>query len=187
MCGNSRHSLRVPNKNNGLQSRAGPIRGADLADITANLHRSLPPDGPGWRLQLNDGGWRGEKVLAESRTFNNQVFFTTYVPPAQGTIEDCRPRPGTNRLYVVDIFNGDPVRNFDGVGEDSDLTATDQYREIPGSIPTEVVFLFPPSDDPDCIGPQCAPPPLACTGLLCLPSGFENAPVRTYWRQDNVR
>ena len=164
-----------------------PIRGADLADITGNLRRSLPPDGPGWRLQLNDGGWRGEKVLAESRTFNNQVFFTTYVPPAQVTTEDCRPRPGTNRLYVVDIFNGDPVRDFDGVGEDSGLTEADRYREIPGSIPAEVVFLFPPSDDPDCMGPQCAPAPLACAGLLCLPSGFENAPVRTYWRQENVQ
>ena len=139
--------------------------------------------------ELNDGGWRGEKVLAESRTFNNQVFFTTftYPRPTVSHRDDCRPRPGTNRLYVVDLFNGDPVRNFDGVGEDSDLTAADRYREIPGSIPAEVVFLFPPSDDPDCMGPQCAPAPLACAGLLCLPSGFENAPVRTYWRQENVQ
>ena len=164
-----------------------PITTADLVDITDNLRESIPFGSPGWRLELNDGGWRGEKVLAESRTFNNQVFFTTYTPAAdaQGSLDNCQPVIGTNRLYVVNLFNGDPVRNLDRLGEDTQLTGEDRSVEVPGSISGEAVFLFPPPDDPDCIGPECAPPPLVCIGLHCLPTDFENAPVRTYWRQEN--
>ncbi len=163
-----------------------PITGADLVDITDDLQQSIPLGSPGWRLDLNEGGWRGEKVLAESRTFNNRIFFTTFTPAteAQGSVDNCQPAPGTNRLYVVNLFNGDPVRNFDRLGEDSQLTEADRSIEVPGSIAGEAVFLFPPADDPDCAGVECAPPPLACVGLTCLPSGFDNAPVRTYWRQE---
>ncbi len=163
-----------------------PIIGADLVDITDNLQQSIPFSSPGWRLDLDEGGWRGEKVLAQSRTFNNLIFFTTFTPAAgaQGSIHNCQPAPGTNRLYVVNLFNGDPVRNFDLLGDDSQLTESDRFLEVPGSIAGEAVFLFPPPEDPDCVGADCAPPPLACVGLTCLPTGFDNAPVRTYWRQE---
>lgn len=163
-----------------------PIPGAALVDITDNLQQSIPFASPGWRLDLNEGGWRGEKVLAESRTFNNRIFFTTFTPAAnaQGSVDNCLPAPGTNRLYVVNLFNGDPVRNFDRLGDDSQLTEADRSTEVPGSIAGEAVFLFPPPDDPDCVTVECAPPPLVCVGTTCLPSGFDNAPVRTYWRQE---
>ena len=166
-----------------------PTTGADLIDITDDLQQPIPLRSPGWRLDLNEGGWRGEKVLAESRTFNNRVFFTTFTPAAnaQGSVDNCQPAPGTNRLYVVNLFNGDPVRNFDRLGEASRLTESDRSIEVPGSIAGEAVFLFPPADNPDCVGAECAPPPLACVGLTCLPSGFDNAPVRTYWRQETGR
>ena len=169
----------------GEYATMSPIIGADLVDITEDLQQSIPFGSPGWRLDLNEGGWRGEKVLAESHTFNNRIFFTTFTPAAdtQSSIENCLPAPGANRLYVVNLFNGDPVRNFDRLGDDSQLTEADRSIEVPGSIPGEAVFLFPPADDPDCVGVECAPPPLACVGLTCLPSGFDNAPVRTYWRQ----
>ena len=163
-----------------------PVTAAELLDVTDNLQQAIPPGSPGWRLDLDDGGRRGEKVLAESRTFNNRIYFTTYTPApeAQGSIDGCVPVLGVNRLYVVDLFNGDPVRNFDRLGDDSQLTETDRFLEVPGSIAAEPVFLFPPSEDPDCVGARCAPPPLACVGLLCLPTGFDNVPVRTYWRQE---
>ena len=163
-----------------------PVTGAALADITSDLQQSIPFGSPGWRLDLNEGGWRGEKVLAESRTFNNRIFFTTFTPApdAQGSVDNCQPAPGANRLYVVNLFNGDPVRNFDRLGDDSQLTEADRSTEVPGSIAGEAVFVFPPPDDPECVGTECSPPPLACVGLTCLPSGFDNAPVRTYWRQE---
>ena len=166
-----------------------PIAGADLVDITGNLNREIPSGSPGWRLDLGEGSRRGEKVLSESRTFNNQIFLTTYIPgtaPEENT-DPCVPPPGTNRLYVLNLFNGDPVRNLDGFGAETELTATDRFMELPGSLPGEAVFVFPPADDPDCVGASCAPPPLVCAGLTCLPSGFNNDPVRTYWSQEGVQ
>ena len=166
-----------------------PIAPADLVDITDNLGQTIPPGSPGWRLDLGEGGWRGEKALAESRTFNNRIFLTTFIPGtnAEDSSDPCAPPPGTNRLYVLDLLNGDPVRNFDGSAEDAELTASDRFQEFPGSIASEPAFIFPAADDPDCAGAECVPPPLVCVGLLCLPTGFDNAPVRTYWSQEGVQ
>jgi type IV pilus assembly protein PilY1 len=129
-------------------------------------------------------------VLAEARTFNNQIFFTSYTPsPLQAAI-DCGPALGSNRLYIIDIFNGAPVNNLDGLGDDEQLTLTDRYQEFEGSIASEPVLLFPsPEDpeDPNCVGDQCTPPPLACVDLFCFPAGFTNEPVRTFWSQDTAR
>ena len=165
-----------------------PITDADLVDITDHPHNTVPPGSPGWRFDLDGGGRRGEKVLAESRTFDDRVFFTSLIPAAEaeGSAENCLPAPGVNRLYVMDLLSGDPVRNLNGLGEDTELTATDRYREFSGSIPSEVAFVFPPADEPNCVGAQCTPPPLACAGLFCLPAEFDNRPVRTFWSEENV-
>ena len=83
-----------------------PITGTDLVDITGNLNRTIPPGSPGWRLDLGESGRRGEKVLAESRTFNNRIFLTTSIPAENAVdgADDCPPVPGTNRLYVAGPF-----------------------------------------------------------------------------------
>ncbi|HEY5623737.1 MAG TPA: hypothetical protein VIV14_08240, partial [Gammaproteobacteria bacterium] len=144
----------------------------------------------GWKIELRDGGWRGEKVLAEARTFNNQIFFTTFTPGTPASANDCIPSLGTNRLYVVDIFNGAPVNNLDGLGDDQELTLTDRYTEFEGSIASEAILLFPSPenpDDPDCVGDQCDPPPLVCVDLFCFSAGFGNDPVRTFWSQESAR
>jgi type IV pilus assembly protein PilY1 len=167
-----------------------PVKDDDLADVTSDANAVVPIGSPGWKLELSDGGWRGEKVLAEARTFNNQIFFTSYTPsPLQAAI-DCGPALGSNRLYIIDIFNGAPVNNLDGLGDDEQLTLTDRYQEFEGSIASEPVLLFPsPEDpeDPNCVGDQCTPPPLACVDLFCFPAGFTNEPVRTFWSQDTAR
>ena len=166
---------------------ATPTTDADLVDITDDVNAVVPIGSPGWRFELRDGGWRGEKVLAEARTFNDQVFFTTFRPGGAASATDCQPRLGTNRLYVMDIFNGAPVNNLDEVGGET-LTESDRYREFEGSIASEVVFLFPSPDDPDtCVGDECTPPPLACMGLFCFPPGFVNNPVMTFWSEESAR
>ena len=70
-----------------------PIAPADLVDITDNLGQTIPPGSPGWRLDLGEGGWRGEKALAESRTFNNRIFLTTFIPGtnAEDSSDPCAP------------------------------------------------------------------------------------------------
>lgn len=168
-----------------------PITEDDLTDVTDDLDAAPEAGGAGWYLRLATG----EKVLAEARTFNNEVFFTTFTP-GEPDANDCVPRLGTNRLYNVSLFNGaPPPRQETSVDDDEasvsdgdgELTAADRSREFAGSIASGVSFLFPSPDDPDgCSGEDCAPPPLACVDLFCFPTGFGNAPIRTYWSQENL-
>jgi type IV pilus assembly protein PilY1 len=160
-----------------------PYKDSDLVDITDNVKAKVPQGQPGWQLQLRDGGWIGEKVLAESRTFNNQVMFTTFRPSQNAT--SCEPQAGTNRLYIVSLFDGSPVNNLDGSVDNGPLTATDRFTEFKGSISSEVEFIFP-QGEPGCVGDQCAPPPVACVDLFCFPPGFPNNPVRTFWSEQNA-
>ena len=164
-----------------------PVSDSDLIDITDDIATVVPIGSPGWRLELRDGGFRGEKVLAEARTFNNQIFFTTFTPGVAAIANDCEPATGTNRLYVLDIFNGAPVNNLDGVGDEREFRLTDRYQEFEGSIANEAVVLFPSPDAPNCVGEQCRPPPLVCVDLFCFSTGFANDPVRTFWTQESVQ
>jgi type IV pilus assembly protein PilY1 len=162
-----------------------PVTDADLVDVTTDPNASVPQGSPGWKLLLDDGGWQGEKVLAESRTFNNQVFFTTFRPSTTATT--CEPQLGTNRLYVMSLFNGSPVTNLDNSTDPTQLTETDRYKEFKGSIASEVTFIFPsPETNTGCVGAQCTPPPVACVDLFCFPPGFANNPVRTYWNEEQL-
>lgn len=140
----------------------------------------------GWRLDLDAAA--GEKVLAEARTFNNQVFFTTFTPnldPAEG----CEPRAGTNRIYVMNVLNAAPVMNLDKSTDPTVLTMSDISKTVAGSILSQVVFLFPSlAGDPSqtCTGDGCNTEVLACVDLFCMPANFANNPVRTVWRQDDI-
>jgi type IV pilus assembly protein PilY1 len=171
-----------------------PVTEADLVDITDDIDAVVPAGSAGWKFELRDGGWRGEKVLAEARTFNSQIFFTTFTPGAGALSNGCQPTIGTNRLYIMDLFTGAPVNNLDNSVDEENLTETDRYREFPGSISSEVVFLFPsPEDDPNdpndppCVGDECTPPPLACVGMFCFPPGGGDLPVRTFWSQESTQ
>jgi type IV pilus assembly protein PilY1 len=177
-----------------------PVKDADLVKIDG-VDTSVPVGSPGWRFELGPG----EKVLAEARTFNNQVYFTTFTPSSGGS-DPCAPALGTNRLYIMSLLNGAPVTNLDGPADGSPLTAEDRYIEFDGSIAAQVVFLFP-SPDPECDGENCEPPPVcegpncepppcegaecrprpvACVNLLCVETNFDNRPVRTFWLQEAV-
>ena len=83
---------------------ATPVTAADLVDITDDVNAVVLPGSPGWRFELRDGGWRGEKVLAEARTFKNEVYFTTFTPGGGFSQDSCAPVLGTNRLYVMSVF-----------------------------------------------------------------------------------
>jgi len=161
-----------------------PIKDSDLTDITDNVNAVVAQGQKGWQFQLRDGGWIGEKVLAEARTFNNEVFFTTF-RPASGA-STCEPQLGVNRLYRMSLFNGAPVTNLDGSSDGSPLGTTDRWTDFQGSISSEVVFIFPsPDNAASCVGDECTPKPVACVDLFCFPPGFANNPVRTFWSEQN--
>jgi type IV pilus assembly protein PilY1 len=116
-----------------------PITDASLTPVTT-VNTSVPNGSPGWRLDLNIGGWSGEKVLAEARTFNNDVIFSTFKPGTSGN--SCEPQLGTNRLYQMSIFNGAPVTNLDGSADATNLTMSDLFIQHDGGILSTAQALF---------------------------------------------
>jgi type IV pilus assembly protein PilY1 len=100
---------------------------------------------PGWRLDLNIGGWNGEKVLAEARTFANQVFFSTFQPSLAATT--CEPQIGRNRTYAMSVYNGAPVMNLDSSADPTTLTMTDLYVQADGGILSAAQALFVERDN----------------------------------------
>ena len=161
------------------------IREQDLVDITDRdaPDAAVEPGSDGWMLRLRPG----EKVLAEARTFNNAVFFTTFTPSSEQEANSCEPRLGTNRLYIVNLFDGEPVTHLVSPIDDGELTLDGRAVEFRGSLPSEVSFLFPSPDDPEsCVGDTCRPRPVVCVDLFCLPTSFGTHPIRTYWRQEDV-
>jgi type IV pilus assembly protein PilY1 len=155
----------------------------DLEDLTdtvgADATAAVPIGTSGWKLELPDDG---EKVLAEARTFQSSVFFTTYAPVVQGSLDDvCGQKFGLNKLYVVNAFDARPFYNYDGVtGEATADRSTDLAQ---GSISPEVVFIFPTPPNTDPNNPEPAVPPVCLVGLEKCGFGITNPPVRTYWRQ----
>jgi type IV pilus assembly protein PilY1 len=158
-----------------------PLLDGDLVDVTTDITPNMAPGDPGWKIQLSAGGelGTGEKVLSESRTFADTVFFTTFTPGAN--VNPCQPGQGLNKLYAVSVVDGRPVNNLDGVGSDSDLTVDDRVQDLAmGGIAPEIVFLFP---DPNaCTTGDCQ----MVYGFVGLEGiGNLNLPpyVRTYWEQ----
>jgi type IV pilus assembly protein PilY1 len=161
----------------------------DLSDITdINTGAVRVPEGkPGWRLELRlPGGFAGEKVLAESRTFNNAVLFPTYLP--QGGTAGCGPLGG-NRVYAVSVLDGQPIID---INRDGRTEPSDRYTDLAqGGIAPEVSFFFLPKELQGGTGggQGSADPnrrPVLCSvGLEVLPNLCRDAgtAVRTYWRQ----
>jgi type IV pilus assembly protein PilY1 len=154
-----------------------PIVRSDLVDITSDTTPELPYDALGWRLTLDLSP--GEKVVAESLTFQNTLFFTSFSPGGNG--DACVAAGGLNRVYEISVLDGSPRTNLDGSidpndpeGGPGELTPEDRYQALSqGGLAPEPVIFFEPE-------------PLRCVGVECAPPGFGNAPVRTRWNQDGT-
>jgi type IV pilus assembly protein PilY1 len=152
-----------------------PVMRDDLIDITDDPDPELLTTDPGWRLGLDLSA--GEKVLSESFTFNNQIFFTTFSPNAGGA--SCVAGPGINRLYRVNVRDGSPAENQDGSEDDTELTVEDRHTDLDqGGIAPEPIFVFPE----DLKGE-----PVVCIGVECFDPGFGGNAIRTYWLQDETQ
>jgi type IV pilus assembly protein PilY1 len=146
----------------------------------------------GVSLSLGSRGWKfsvpaNEKILAESAVFNDTVFFVTLEPNGSASGDPCMPGGNTNRIYRLDIRNGNPLVDL-GTLDPGDPTGVDAARITvleQGGIAMRPTFLFP-SPSENCTGEDCAPPPIGCFGLECFNTEFDNRPVRTLWTQDDV-
>ncbi len=154
---------------------------ADLVEVAGQTLVTIGPTDHGWKFTLP----ANEKVLADSLTFDDSVLFVSFTPDSDAAAS-CAVGRGTNFLYRVSVINGDPiVNNLDALDpNDADDARRDQLAQ--GGIAPTPAILFPSSDDPDCEGAACAPPPLGCVGVECFDPGFVNNPVRTLWTQDGI-
>lgn len=160
-----------------------------LVDITATPNPTLAPDILGWQLDLNTHpDWTaGEKSLTPSRTFNDQVIFTTYTPNSLPPTDPCTGiGTGTNRVYAVNVFSGSPTldRNNDGT-----LTADERSQDLrQGGIAPETAFLFPapdPNGGGNGNGNGNGNGSVACLSgveVLSVCTNF-NQRRKTYWRE----
>jgi type IV pilus assembly protein PilY1 len=93
-----------------------PVTDAQLVDISDNPGSvPVPATAAGWRLELRlNGGWVGEKVLAESITVDGTILFTTFQPDSGPGSDPCVPSNGVNRAYAVGVDNGRASVDFNG-------------------------------------------------------------------------
>ena len=179
------YSLRDPDLFNSLSQtdydNYTPITEADLVDVTGRVDVNITQADAGWRLTLPPN----QMVLADSVTFNDEVFFVSFSPDSTGAAA-CNVGQGTNYLWRISILNGDPILEDLGnipVGGEDEARRTQLAQ---GGIAPTPQFLFPSPDDPDCTGADCSPPPIGCIGVECFDPGFQNNPVRTLWTQDGI-
>ena len=158
-----------------------PITQADLVDVTGQLDVTVTASDDGWMLTMPSN----QMVLADSVTFNGEVFFVSFSPDSTGAAA-CNVGQGTNFLWRVNIVNGDPIVEDLGDVPTGGEDAARRTQLAQGGIAPTPQFLFPSPDDPDCTGSDCAPPPIGCIGVECFDPGFTNNPVRTLWTQDGI-
>lgn len=167
------------------------ILDADLIDVTTNMTPAIPSTASGWKMRLDqpNNDWRGEKVLAKSNTFMNQIFFTTYTPSPSTVSNACTLAVGSNRAYAVNVLDGTPRRpqrdgetEEPGPGEEPgddpwEPSPEDRYEELAqGGIAPEVSFLFPAPNEVIC---------LSGVEVLSACTNF-NSRVKTYWRESTA-
>ena len=155
-----------------------------MVEVSGSLDGSLDEHDRGWKFTLP----ADEKVLAESRTFDDTVYFVRFEPDV-ASADPCQAGLSVNRLYRVAVGNGDPRDRYQGPDDPDDPESIDDTRVTKleqGGIAVRPMFLFPSPVDPDCEGEACSPAPIGCVGVECFDPGFSNNPVRTLWQQDGV-
>ncbi|MGI9270292.1 MAG: pilus assembly protein [Woeseiaceae bacterium] len=153
---------------------------ADLVEVSGQTQTVITKNDKGWMFTLPPN----EKVLAESLTFSDEIFFVAFTPDSAAAAT-CSAGRGTNFLYRMSAINGDPiVPNIDTLNplvSDAERRTTLQQ----GGIAPSPTVIFPSPDD-NCTGDDCNQPPLGCVGVECFDPGFDPFPVRTLWTQDGI-
>lgn len=162
-----------------------PITHTDtgLVNVTADANATIPVGSKGWKIELSQPSWSGEKVLSEARTFNGAILFPTFTPSGNTTTTSCTAQSGTNALYVVRTDNGGPVLNRDG---DATPEVEDRSGRLDqhGIAPSAAIFF--PTPDPGCVGAACKPPPVCLVGVEQCGISFTNDPVKTFWSNQDT-
>ena len=160
------------------------IKHDDLIDVAGKYGTTIPQNSPGWKFTLPPG----EMVLSDARTFDNAIYFVTFEASAN-SIDPCQAGLSVNRVYRMDVANGDPRFGVGDTPEFNTPEENDAARVLTlaqGGIAPVAVFMFPSSWDKNCKGDECRPRPMACIGVECFDPSYGNYPVRTLWTQDGI-
>ena len=124
----------------------------------------------GWLIKLRkaDGSYEGEKVLAQSTTFQGYLIFSTFKPTREVS-DSCLADVGTSTFYIVSV--ADATAQFDLDEEPSDIERSDTLKR--GGLPPEPVVLIPPGDSPAVV----------LIGTEQLPVDIINRVKKRYWRE----
>lgn len=149
-------------------SGSTPITEEDLINVSNSANPISNEFG--WYLDFSGVG---EKVLGTSVTFNDIVFFSTFVPTEQAAL--CAPEIGSGRAYVLDVATGGAVLDLFNP-DDNDtlgLTVEDRSTELRrGGIPPEALVL---------ITKDALDKPQVLFGAEQLDVGLTNGTRRTFW------
>jgi type IV pilus assembly protein PilY1 len=160
------------------QVKYTPITESNLMDITSNIigegtvaekltAEETLAGKSGWMLKF---GNPGEKMLSSSIVVDGVATFTTYEPaPA---LSACAPSTGRSRLYTASLRDGRPVRNYDQVDADTELTTGDRSKDIS-------ISGIPPS--PKLLRTEDAS--FICVGTSCEQVEDSNSFTQTFWRE----
>jgi len=160
------------------------VTDSDLVEVGGKTQVALQKTDRGWKFTLPNN----QKVLSDSVTFDNDVFFVAFSPDSVSAV-NCSAGTGANFLYRVSVVNGDPiVNNLDTLAEDDADDARRKPLQQGGIAPAPTVLFPGPADPENCEGPACNSPPVMCIGIECSePLAYPNNPVRTRWTQDGIQ
>ncbi len=113
---------------------------------------NVTPPKEGWYITFTRSG---EKALASTLTIDGQIYYTTYEPKTSSS--GCTVTAGIPRLYHIEVSDATPVKNYDGIGLDTELTAPDREVKVltTSSLPTSPQRLRVDGKDQLCIGTEC--------------------------------
>ncbi|NOR36348.1 MAG: hypothetical protein GQ577_06330, partial [Woeseiaceae bacterium] len=80
------------------------ITDGDLIEVSGQTKAVITSADSGWKFTLPNN----EKILADSLTFNDQIFFVAFTPDSNAAAT-CAAGKGTNFLYRMNAINGDPI------------------------------------------------------------------------------
>jgi type IV pilus assembly protein PilY1 len=145
----------------------------DIVDFTVTVNMDALKAAEGWYIDLEGVG---EKGLAAPVILDGRIFFTTYVPEKVIDPTQCSIQEGAGKLYQIDVLDGSAVQNWDGVGDDNNLTKSDRTYGLGSGIPSQAVPIFQPEGITLLIG--------GGGGATSVDPNIALPRVRTYWGQE---
>ena len=107
---------------------------ADLVEVSGTTQTVVTASDRGWKFTLPPN----EKVLADSVTFGDEIFFVSFTPDSNAA-QTCSAGKGTNFLYRMSAVNGDPVvPNIDTL----DPLISDIERRISNRLPIPLPMML---------------------------------------------